>query len=292
MDSAGSRQRQRPATRRTSRLLLIGAVLLGAVALVSLVGPLLWQVDPIKQDWARRIAPPAWTEGGSWAHPLGTDSLGRDTLSRLLHGGRLSLLIAVLSVTLSGSVGSMLGILAGYYGGWTETVVLRAVDIQQSLPGIVLAIVFVAVLGPSTRILVLVLVINGWPQYARVVFSSVRSVRERAYVEAAKALGARDPRLLWRQILPSVAAPLIILASLQGATMIQWEAALSYLGLGVPFPAPSWGNLIQEGQTLMIRTPWLALFPGLAIILFTWAANMLGEGFREILDPRLRKVQA
>ncbi len=257
------------------------------LVLASFLGPLLWPVDPIRQHWSQRIAPPVWVDGGSWNHPLGTDSLGRDTLSRLLHGGRLSLLIAVLAVGLSGSVGTVLGVAAGYYGGWTETLVMRAVDIQQSLPGIVLAIVFVAVLGPSATILVLVLVINGWPEYARIIFSSVRSTRERVFVEAARAIGASDVRLLLREILPSVSAPLIVLASLQGATMIQWEAALSYLGLGVPFPAPSWGNLIQEGQTIMMRSPWLALFPGLAIILFTWAANLLGQGLREVLDPRL-----
>jgi peptide/nickel transport system permease protein len=225
---------------------------------------------------------------GSSAHPLGTDPLGRDIWSRMLWAADVSLGIAAVSVLIAMSLGVLLGLMAGYYGGLLDILVMRVADVQLSFPYILLAIAVMALLKPSLLNLVLLLALPGWMVYARTVRASVLGLKQREFVEAARALGASDRRLIFRHLAPNVLAPVIVLSSFQVAQVIIAEASLSFLGVGVQPPIPSWGAMLSQGREYLSSAWWLGTFPGLAIIISVLATNLFGDGLRDALDPRLK----
>jgi len=260
-----------------------GLLLTVALVLVAIAAPLLAPFDPNAQDTIRRLEPP------SHSHPLGLDNLGRDVLSRIIWGARVSLRVGFSVVILASLVGITLGAMAGYFGGWMDTVIMRVTDILLAFPGILLAIALVAVLGPSLNNVVLALVIIGWVGYARLVRGQVLKVREMEYVTAAKALGARSPRVIALHVLPNVLNPVIVMATLGLAGAILSEAALSFLGLGVQPPTPSWGAMLTSGRQYLGIANHLAIWPGVAIMLAVMGLNFLGDGLIDALDPKYRK---
>jgi peptide/nickel transport system permease protein len=284
--ATGSR---RLAFRKHRSLYLGGAVVLVAV-LVALAAPVLAPMDPLQQQLRARLKPPIWDARGVAPHVLGTDEFGRDVLSRIVHGARISLTVGVLVVVVAAPFGILVGTLAGFYGGKLEAFLMRAADAQHALPGILLAIIVVTVLGQNMTNLILVLAISTWVIYARIVFTSVRSLRDRDFVQAAAALGASDGRLMALHILPGALSPVIVVSALQVARVMLLEAALSFLGLGVPPPEPSWGGMLADGRNRLLVAPWIATYPGLALALTVWGINMLGDGLRQLLDPRLRNI--
>lgn len=272
---------------RSLRIWVGGAVVL-TVVLVAIFAPLVAPLDPYQQSLSTRLKPPAWMAGGTNAHLLGTDTYGRDLLSRLIYGSRLSIMVGFSSMLLSCLLGCTAGLVAGYRGGRTEQVVMRLADAQMAFPDILLAIVMVAALGGSATNLVLVLGISRWMVYARVVFGLTRTLKQRPFVEAASLYGGSGAYIVRRHILPQIVPVLIVVATLQVAQMILQETALSYLGLGLPAPTATWGNILAEGSSRLFVAPWIANLAGAAIILLVWGINMLGNGLREALDPRLQ----
>ncbi len=266
----------------------IGGGIILAVVAMALLAPVIAPYDPYAQSLAQRLKPPVWMSGGSWAHWLGTDTYGRDLLTRLIYGSRLSILVGVSAMVLSCVLGCTAGLVAGYKGGRTEQVIMRLADAQMAFPDILLAIVMVAALGGSATNLVLVLGVSRWMVYARVVFGLTRTLRERPFIEAASLYGGGSAYIIRRHILPQIAPVLIVLATLQVAQMILQETALSYLGLGLPSPIPTWGNILSEGSSRLFVAPWIADLAGAAIILLVWGINLFGNGLREMVDPRSR----
>ena len=266
---------------------LAGAATLCAVAVSAIAAPLLAPHDPLRQDLPQRLMPPGAVLDGI-THLLGTDSLGRDVLSRVIYGARVSLTVAFVAVAMAGLTGVVAGLLSGYYRGTVDAVLMRLADVILSVPFLLLAIATVAVLGPNFTNLILVLGCTRWPRYARVTYAQTLAVREQEFVHAERALGASDGRILARHLLPNVLSPIMVVATLEVGLMIIFEAALSFLGLGVQPPAPSWGGMLSEGRDYLATAWWLATFPGLAIMVTVLAANLVGDGMREVLDPRAR----
>jgi peptide/nickel transport system permease protein len=266
---------------------VVGGLLLAAVVVASLAAPLLATSDPIKPSFGKRLQPPR-VLGGTSAYVLGTDNLGRDIYARLLYGGRVSLTLAASAVVLAASVGVAVGLAAGVLGGRLDDVVMRVADVQLAFPVIMLAIAIVAVVGTSPAALVSVLALSGWVLYARTVRAAVLTIRQLDYVEAARTLGASDLRVVILHILPNTLAPILVIGSSQFATMVLLESGLSFLGLGVQPPQPSWGAMLAEGRDYLSNAWWLATVPGMAISLVVLGANLLGDGLRDLLDPRLR----
>ena len=260
-----------------------GALLTITLIVLAIAAPLLAPFDPDVQDTARRLEAP------SHYHPLGLDDLGRDVLSRILFGARVSLRVGFSVVILGSLIGVFLGSIAGYFGGWADLIVMRVCDILLAFPGILLAIALVAVLGPSLNNVIIALAIINWVGYARLVRGQVLKVREMEYVTAAKALGARSPRVILRHVLPNVINPIIVMATLGLAGVILAEAALSFLGLGVQPPTPSWGKMLDSGRRYLGVANHLAIFPGAAIMLAVMGLNFLGDGLIDALDPKYRK---
>ena len=260
-----------------------GLILTVTLVVVALAAPLLAPFDPDAQDTSRRLEAP------SHAHLLGLDDLGRDVLSRILWGARVSLRVGFSVVFLASLTGIALGAISGYFGGWMDTIIMRITDILLAFPGILLAIALVAVLGPSINNVVLALSIIGWVGYARLVRGQVLKVREMEYVTAAKALGAKSPRVIVLHVLPNVINPVIVMATLGLAGAILSEAALSFLGLGVQPPTPSWGAMLTAGRRYLGEANHLAIFPGAAIMLAVMGLNFLGDGMIDALDPKYRK---
>lgn len=260
--------------------LRIGLVLVGVVVVAALAGPWLVTVDPRAQELALRLA------GPSWAHPLGLDELGRDILARLVAGARVSMLVGVSVVSVSAFLGLLVGGIAGYAGGWVDTVLGRIIDVLMAFPGILLAIALVAALGPSLRNVVIALATIGWVGYARLVRGQVLKAREFEYVQAARSLGASAPRVLVRHVLPSAYPAVLVQATLGMAGAIVAEASLSFLGLGVQPPTPSWGAMLDAGRGHLMDAPHLTIFPGVAIALLVLGFNFLGDGLRDRIDPR------
>jgi peptide/nickel transport system permease protein len=260
-----------------------GAILTIALVIVALAAPLLAPFDPNAQDTIRRLEPP------SREHPLGLDDLGRDVLSRIIFGARVSLRVGFSVVLIASTIGIALGSTAGYFGGAIDVTIMRVCDILLAFPGILLAIALVAVLGPSLNNVILALATIGWVGYARLVRGQVLKVREMEYVTAAKALGARSPRVIVLHVLPNVINPVIVMATLGLAGAILAEAALSFLGLGVQPPTPSWGSMLTSGRQYLGIANHLAIYPGIAIMLAVMGLNFLGDGLIDALDPKYRK---
>ena len=271
---------------------LLAVFLLSIVSLAALLGPTIAQRDPNRQNIISRLKQPMQADRRGHVFVLGTDGLGRDVLSRLLYGARVSLLVGLFSVVVGGSVGTLLGMLAGYFGGWTDDILMRLADIQLAFPFILLAIMFLLVLGPGLLNLILVLGIGQWVTYARIARAQTISQREKEYVEAAKALGQGTFGILRTAILPNILSPLVIIASFNVASVILAEAALSFLGLGVPPTVPSWGGMLAESRNeLLAGRWWLAVFPGTAIMITVLSFNILGDWLRDLLDPRLNATK-
>jgi peptide/nickel transport system permease protein len=283
----------RPAVQRRARrspTAIVAATVLCLVGLAALAAPWLAPHDPREQVLERRLFPPAWTAGGQWVFPLGCDHLGRDILSRLIYGSRVSLVVGITAVLISGLLGVSLGLVAGYYGGRLDAAIMRLVDVQLAFPFILLAITVVAVLGAGLRNVIIVLGVAGWMYYARVVRGQVLAVKEKEFVAAARALGAPSRVIIPRHVLPNVLTPVIIVATFAVATNVITEASLSFLGLGVEPTIPSWGSMLADGRAYIGRAWWLTTFPGLAILVTVLSINLLGDWLRDHLDPRLRNL--
>ncbi|MCL4182912.1 MAG: ABC transporter permease [Burkholderiaceae bacterium] len=268
---------------------LIGLTLVLLLVVLAVFAPLLAPHDPAAQNLRARLLPPVWLDKGSWTYLLGTDHLGRDVLSRLVYGSQVSLAVGAGVVLLAGSFGTVMGLLAGYYGGRTDGFIMRWVDTQVAFPGLLLALIILAVVGPSMTSLIVVLSINGWMVYARMVRGSVLSVRQLPYVEAAEMVGCRPRRVIFRHILPNLVSPLLTLAILEFARIVLAEAALSFLGLGVQPPATSWGLDVANGKEYMFRAWWLVTFPGAAIAITVLGINLLASWIRIAADPQERE---
>jgi peptide/nickel transport system permease protein len=266
-------------------VLKAGLAIVAIAALAAAVGPALAPIDPSAQQLALRLA------GPSAAHPFGLDELGRDILARVLAGARISFLVGLVVVFVSASIGTLLGAVAGYFGGTLDEVISRVIDTLLAFPGMLLSIALVAVLGPSLANVLLAMAVVGWVSYARLVRGQVLKAREFDYVQAARALGARTPRVLWRHVIPSAIPAVVVQATLGMAAAIIGEAALSFLGLGVQPPTPSWGTMLNGGRAHILDAPHLTLFPGLAIALLVLGFNVLGDGLRDRLDPRGRGMR-
>jgi peptide/nickel transport system permease protein len=262
---------------------LAGTVIIVAAVVLAGLAPALAPADPIKNSLLDRLSPPSAT------HPLGTDTLGRDVASRLLYGARVSLVVGLSAVLLAGGLGIVLGLISGWYRGWLDDLVMRVGDVQLAFPVLVLAVAVLAVLGGSLTNLIVVLGATGWITYARIVRGEVLTLRERDFVAAARALGAADGWILRRHLLPNVLPPITVVATFSVARTIIAEASLSFLGLGIPAPEPSWGAMLDEGRNYITTGWWLALFPGLAILLLGLGINLVGDWLRDVLDPRMER---
>ena len=274
----------RPSLRRFLRHkgAVTGGVLLLVLMATAALAPALAPYDPIAQDQRASLRAPAP------AHPLGTDVFGRDILSRVIWGGRQSLRVGFLAVAVGGAVGTLLGLLAGYFEGWTGTLILRLTDLLLALPGILLALTIVAATGPSLENLIVAVGISSTPAYVRIVNGAVLDVKTRAFIEASRASGAADLRIIGRHVAPNILAPIIVLSTLGLGNALLVAATLSFLGMGAQPPTPEWGAMLSQGREFIFGYWWIATFPGVAILLAVIGANLLGEGMRDLLDPRLR----
>jgi peptide/nickel transport system permease protein len=261
---------------------LVGLAIFLAVILAAVFAPWIWPVDPLEQDVVERLV------GPSLAHPLGTDSFGRDVLARLLHAGRISLLIGISSIALAMLVGSAIGIAAGYIGGWFDAMVTSLLDVLLSFPTLLLGLMVVAMLGSSVENLVLAIALTELAPFARVARAPTIALKNRDFIEAGRALGFSDLRLVVVHIIPNLMSDVIVVASLWLAAAIRTEASLSFIGLGVKPPTPTWGGMIREGFENILDAPWLAVAPGLAILITVLGINLLGDGLRDAIDPKVR----
>ncbi len=273
---------------RHNKALLVGGAILLLIVLVALLAPWLAPHDPYFQDLAHRTAPPVWYDKGSWLHPLGTDQLGRDYLSRLFYGARISLLIGASVALISGLIGTTLGMAAGYFGGRVDMVVSFLVTTRLSMPVILVALATVAIVGGSLWVVIMVLGLLKWDRFAVVMRSATQQVRSLEYVSAAQAAGASTWRIVRGEVLPNVVPHLIVIATLEAASAILLEAALSFLGLGVQPPLPSWGLMISEAKAYMFFSFWLIAIPGSALALLIFAINLAGDGLHQWLTPEDR----
>lgn len=273
-----------------NRVGVLGVSMLVLIGITAVFAPLVSPHDPDRQSLRNRLVPPAWVDGGTIEHVLGTDELGRDILSRVIWGARISMLIGLMSVILSGVLGTTVGLASGYFGGRLDNVVMRLVDVQLSIPFLVLALLMVAVIGQGIGNVILILGISGWILYARLVRAEVLALREREYVEAAKANGFNPFWIMFRHVLPNASATVIVAASFTLAHMIVVEASLSFFGLGVPVTAITWGRMLAEGREYIQTAWWLSVMPGVAITLTVVAANLLGDWFRDRFDPTVRRT--
>ena len=277
--------------RRARRLPLVPITMLMFLLVIpALAAPQVAPYDPLKGSLAKRLKAPAWQAGGTWEHPLGTDKLGRDILSRIIHGARVSLAVSMVAILVGGAIGTALGLISGYFGRWVDSLIMRLVDISLSLPTILLALVLVAAVGPSFGTVIIVLVILLWARYARLVRAETLGIKERDFIQRARVAGASHARIMLKYIFPNVVNSLIVLATLQVGYVILLESALSFLGAGLPRPTPAWGLMIADGRELIVTAWWVSMFPGLAIMLTVLALNLLGDWLRDHFDPKLRHV--
>jgi len=268
--------------------MVLAAVPVAAAVVCALLAPQLAPYDPTKGDLSARLRPPAWTADGSARHLLGTDQLGRDILSRIVFGARVSLAVGVVSSLVGGSIGVALGLVGGYFRGRADSVIAKLIDVQLAFPFLLFAITAIAVLGPSLPNLLMILALSGWVTYARVVRGQALSLRETDFVQAARGLGSPSWWILLRHVAPNVLPYALVIMTTEVGRLIVLESTLSFLGLGVPPPTPSWGMSLADGKEYLINGWWLATFPGLAIMLVVLSMNVLGDGARDLLEPRLR----
>jgi len=273
--------------RRPSLAVLGAAAVLAVVVLLTIFADRVAPAGPNEQDITARLRPPALA-GGSWSRPLGTDELGRDVLSRLLYGGRVSLTVGLLAVAVSCPIGVVIGLAAGFLGGWVDRALMRVTDIQLAIPTILLAMALVTVLGPGVTNIILTLSVTGWTVYARLIRGETLALRAREFVEATRAAGAGQARIMFRHVLPNVVSPAIVVATFAVGSMVVLEATLSFLGIGVPLRVATWGSMLNGGRTYLKSAWWITAFPGLAIFVTVLAINALGDFMRDALDPRLQ----
>ena len=268
--------------------MIIGSVIVVSVLLIALLAPLLAPHDPYQQDLLKRLVPPVWDSRGSWEHVLGTDHLGRDYLSRLIYGARISLLIGIGAALISGIIGTIMGVLAGYFGGRVDMIVTFMITVRLSMPVVLVALAVVAIVGGSLQVVIAVLGLLLWDRFAVVMRSSTLQIRSMDYVAAARAVGCSTSRVLMTEVMPNVVNNLIVITTIEIAHAIILEAALSFLGLGVQPPMPSWGLMVSEGKDMMLFEPWLITIPGVALFLLVLAINLMGDGVRDITAPENR----
>ena len=267
---------------------LAAALVLLLIVFVTLAAPWLAPYSPVEVDIQHRLGPPAWMEGGKTDHWLGTDQIGRDLLSRMIYGGRVSLLIGVTAVAISSTIGVLLGLAAGYFGSKIDWIIMTLINVMLTFPFVLLALAVIAVLGPSLPNMIFVLGVAGWPIYARVIRAETMALREREFVVAGRALGMSHARIIFGQILPNLVSAITVVATLQIAQVIILESFLSFLGLGVQPPTPAWGNMLGEGRVYMLNSWWIAAFPGAAIFITTLVINLMGNALRDWLDPHMK----
>ncbi|WP_438313140.1 ABC transporter permease [Sporosarcina sp. FA9] len=267
---------------------LIGVILVVSILLISIFAPFLATHDPAETDPIHRLQPPVWLESGTTDHVLGTDNLGRDIWSRLVYGSRISIIVGIGAVIVSGSIGSILGLLAGYHGRWVNALIMRLADSFLAIPTILLMLVVLAVVGPGIITLIFVIGVTNWVSYARVIRGEVLSIKEQDYIKAAKGIGAKNNRILFRHILPNVYSSLIVISTLNVATAIILEASLSFLGLGIKPPDVSWGGILSDGRQYIATSWWVATFPGLAITITVLGIIFLGDWLRDVIDPHMK----
>jgi peptide/nickel transport system permease protein len=280
-----------PASARAAgRWPVIPSLIIAAFVLVALLAPVLTPADPYAQSLRTRLKPPVWEEGGTWSRPLGTDRLGRDVLSRMILGARISLAVGVLTVFLAGAIGATVGLTAGYYGGRVDALLMRVTDATLAFPAILLALILATTVGPSLGNVVLAVAVILWARYARVIRGEVLSLMERDFIAQARIAGCSAWRIITRHLFPNTLNTLVVLLTLQVGYVIIVEASLSFLGAGIPPPTPAWGSMIAEGRDYITSAWWVSLFPGLAILLVVLAFNLFGDWLRDTLDPKLRQV--
>jgi peptide/nickel transport system permease protein len=276
---------RRLARRRTA---LFGLLVVAAVVATALAAPWIVPFDPVEQNIPDRLKPPGWRDAAGRLHALGTDQLGRDLLARVVVGAQPALLVGAAAVLISGVIGMAVGLVAGYFGGRVDDLLMRLADVQLAFPFILLAIAVIGVVGPSLATIIVVIGVSSWVVYARIVRGTALSLREREFVQAALALGSGDGRILLRHVLPNALTPWLVVATLDMARVIVIESALSFLGLGVQPPTPTWGGMLADGRVYISTAWWLATFPGLAILITVLGINLFGDGLRDTLDPRLK----
>ena len=267
---------------------MIGGIALAVIILFALLAPILSPHDPFAQSLTTRLSKPFWQGEGKWIHPLGTDHVGRDYLSRLLYGARISLLIGFCVALISGVIGTALGVVAGYFGGRVDMVITFIITLRLSLPFVLVAVAVVAIVGGSLKVVIIVLGLLLWNRYAVVMRSATQQIRNQDYVPAAEAVGCSTLRILLSEIMPNIVNNLVVVATLEMANAILLEAALSFLGMGVPPPTPSWGLMVSEGKDLLFFEPWLITIPGVSLFVLVLAINLLGDGIRDVTAPENR----
>jgi len=265
-------------------------ILMIVLVIPAIFAELIAPYDPVANSLRDRLLPPFWMDGGSLDHVLGTDKVGRDILSRLIYGSRVSVVIASISIVVGGLIGTSLGIIGGYFGGWVDSLIMRAVDISLSIPIILLGLVLVAALGPSRSTVIIVVVILLWSRYARLARGETLAVRTQDYIARARVSGASHTRIMIHHIFPNIFNSIVVLATLQVGFVIILEATLSFLGAGIPRPIPAWGLMVADGRALVVAAWWLAFFPGLAIMLVVLSMNLLGDWLRDKFDPKQRQI--
>jgi peptide/nickel transport system permease protein len=280
-----------PARRRDRRWPpTVPLVIVTALVLCGILAPLLAPHSPVEGSLGERLVPPLGMEGSKAGHPLGTDRLGRDTLSRLLYGARISLAVSVVGISLTGAAGSLIGLLAGFLGGWVETLLMRLVDISLSLPGILIAVLLSVVFEPSFTNVIIVVAFLLWPSYARLVRGETLGLKQQEFVALARIAGCSGLTIMFRHIVPNLLPSILVLATLHVGYVIVLEAALSFLGVGIPPPTPSWGVMVADGRGLIEQAWWVSILPGIAILVTVLSLNILGDWVRDRLDPKLRQV--
>jgi len=278
-------------SKRVAPLVVLSWLIVLALLVAAVCSPQVAPHNPVRERLIDRLLPPAWGKDGEWRYLLGTDHLGRDVVSRIIYGSRVSLVVGFAAVAVGGSLGIVLGVMAGYVGGRLDEGIMALVDIQLAFPTILLAITVIAVLGPSFTNLVLIIGLSGWVTYARIARAQVLSLREKEFVEASRAQGSDPLRTVCRHILPNMLSPLIVVATLDLARTIILESTLSFLGLGMQPPTPSWGGMLSDGREYLLTAWWIATFPGLALMLTALSFNRLGDWARDLTDPRLRRTE-
>jgi peptide/nickel transport system permease protein len=280
----------RPAAPSRRRWPIVSMVIIVVFVLAALLAPVLSPADPYEQSLRLRFRPPVWEERGGWAHPLGTDRLGRDQLSRIVYGARVSLAVGALAVLLAGAVGATVGLVAGYYGRRVDAVLMRITDATLSFPTILLALILAVTVGPSFTNVVISIAVILWARYARVIRGQVLTLMQLDFIAQARIAGAGGWRIITRHLLPNTLNTLVVLLTLQVGYVIIVEASLSFLGAGIPPPTPAWGSMIAEGRDFVTSAWWASALPGLAILLVVLAFNVLGDWLRDTLDPKLRQL--